>query len=192
MIGSASLRHAPVFLTEHSMPKTVQSKSELSFAQAMTRLNDLRTKRKELREQQLKLHRELSRIAHNLQAAVKAEDFATAAALKAQREAAQAQQEETRTLLRKVTEEANAIDSVASSLYFRSTGVPEPESVTVTRAYVVNPTTGHSDDVIYTDSSETVYLRVGNAHFEAEAYHLGSWAAENGLFVHYAQATVKV
>jgi hypothetical protein len=69
------------------------------------------------------------------------------------------------------------------------------EQVRLCRVVVADPATGASDSRVYTDSSESIQLRLGderNQQFESEAYHVGEWAAQYGYLVKVFESIVRI
>ncbi|PNG50069.1 hypothetical protein WDL1P1_00065 (plasmid) [Variovorax sp. WDL1] len=82
----------------------------------------------------------------------------------------------------------------AENLFFADQG-DFSEQVRLCRVVVADPVTGATDSEVYTDSSETIQLRLGderNQQFESEAYHVSEWAAQHGYFVKVFETNVPV
>ena len=89
--------------------------------------------------------------------------------------------------------ELSRLHALKTDLYFREhTEKGFIGDVTVTRVYVVDPSTGVGGSVVYLNDSDQVVLDVGSARFESVASQLPKWAEELGFPVQWHSAKVAV
>lgn len=135
--------------------------------------------------------RELEDVRRQLKQAVDGEDFAKATELKTKREVLERMvSREAKAQLEKAVQDAAG---TLSAVYFEKHGQYKLTStVTVTRVTVVNPETHNSAETVYLESEENVSISLDGQSFDAEAWHLGSWALENGFLIYTNKVSVDV
>ena len=173
-------------------PNSVAAAPANSYAAAVSAVAAARQARLDAINQDAELAAQLRIADADLKAAVRKEDYAGAAKLKESRDTLDCQLKDCRANLRSLGTALSEAVQRASELYFKQHGTGFAEEVSVTRAYVVDPQSGDSSDIVYTDSSRTVSMSVAGKSFDSEAYHLGDWALENGFYIHYVKETVLV
>lgn len=68
----------------------------------------------------------------------------------------------------------------------------QTETVTVSMIRVIDPTNGNYESATYLESCDTVQVSLSGKYFESEAYHLGSWAEENGFIVRASKTEIEL
>ena len=119
-------------------------------------------------------------IKDNLRILIQQEDFEEATVLKKQRDTREAFLTGLETQRLKWEESLNVAYNVVNSTY-----TPDSwgDSIKVTRVSIFDPASGNEVQVTYLDSSDTVSFSFPDVSFDAEAYHLYSFAFDKGLLI---------